>query len=195
MMDQMEPAIDELVPAQQVLTREFTKLSRPARALIHPAQTCGDYLETLVDEQLLEDALDFIGHALPLRHAIWWGCCCIAAVTPPETLEGKDRKAFAGTCRWVADPTDRRREYVHRVTRVVTDVTASILLARAAGYPNMKLPEPLAALKRNFKKEGVIAAVNIATLDGDDVDATRRQFLEIGLDVSRGKTVWHPPQN
>lgn len=185
-----EPAIDDLQTAQHVVEREFTKLSGPAIALLQSDMSCGTYLKALLSNQLLEDGLEFVGHALPVRHAIWWGCCCIGSTIPPEAMETKDRKAFAATFRWVVDPSEKHAAYLHRTTRVFVKISAPIMLARSAGFPNFKLPEPLAALKRDFKKEGVVSAVNIASVEADDLEQCRRSFLELGLRVSRNKLVW-----
>ncbi|QDU60132.1 hypothetical protein Pan216_09690 [Planctomycetes bacterium Pan216] len=192
-MKDLEPAIDHYVSASELTEREFTKLSPPAVAMVKEGQSCGELIEQLLHAQLLEDALEFIGHALPVRHSIWWGCCCIADVTPPASMNERDRKAFSATFRWVVEPTELHREYVHRLTRIVGTISAPVMLARAAGFPSMPLPEPLISLKREFRKEGAISAVNLATLEGEEVDLVQRRFIKIGLDVSQGKIVWKKP--
>ncbi|QDU59912.1 hypothetical protein Pan216_07450 [Planctomycetes bacterium Pan216] len=191
--DGYKPAVEDLRPAHEVLTREFTKLSKPAKALVKPEYSCGEYLRELLRTHLLEDGIEFIGHALPLRHAVWWGCCCLATVTPPKAMTDKDRQAFGASYRWVVEPTDRHRAYAESISRVVLEVTPPLLLARATGYPKFKLPDPIKALKRNFNKEGVITAVNVATVDAEEIDEIRRKFIEVGLAVSRNKIVWRNP--
>ncbi|QDU59349.1 hypothetical protein Pan216_01770 [Planctomycetes bacterium Pan216] len=156
--EELEPAIDDLRTADHVLEREFTKLCDAARELLRPEMSYGAYLKALLHAEFLEDGLDFVGHALPLRHAVWWGCCCIGKVMPPDEPGEKDRQVFGATFRWVVEPTEEHRAAIQRLTRVVTKLTAPILLGRATGFAELKLPEPLAALKRDFRKEGVIAA-------------------------------------
>src|SRR5262245_47973251 len=85
-------------------------LAEPARALLKPGLTSGQYLGWLIDQGQLAAALRFLAWALGRREAVWWACRCVALVSSDQDRP-EERVALEAARRWAAAPTEDNRRW------------------------------------------------------------------------------------
>src|SRR5712691_6583052 len=85
-----------------------TRLSRPAQALYRPGMKRREFVNCLVEADLLDDATVFLG-GLVACHAVWWACLCvwklIGARMSPAQQDG-----FRVAVRWATEPSEQHRK-------------------------------------------------------------------------------------
>src|SRR4051794_21477337 len=98
-------------PASESTTASAAKIcerfpiSPEARVLLREGMSPQEYLDTLIDEGELVDAVQFLAHTLPKRQAVWWACRAADATG----LTGPADAALRAADAWVAEPTEVRR--------------------------------------------------------------------------------------
>jgi len=66
------------------------------------------FLQTLVAEGKIEDAVTFCAYLLPRREAVWWACGC--ARTPLDKIAEDRAAGLLAAEAWVEEPDDERRQ-------------------------------------------------------------------------------------
>ncbi len=82
----------------------------------------------------LEQAVDFIGHALPRLEAVTWAARVIDAESRKRTLRPRDRLALDHVLRWIGDPDDTKRRGVFDAAEVATNGGPEQLLGYAVFF-------------------------------------------------------------
>ena len=162
--------------------------------LLAASATPGEYLDRLVAAKLYEDAVRFIAYALPPREAIWWLCLCIGRVAP-EDLADVEKQALESAAGWVKDPNEKTRRRAEKAGRVADFKTPSGCAAFAAFYTGgsiapeglPEVPPPRGVVPRIVDGALCLAMAPITDRPRKEV---QRDFLEIGLAVSRGERPW-----
>ncbi len=103
------------------------QLSEPARALLQEGTAPAAFLDLLVAQQHLPDALRFLAAWLPKPMAVAWGCSCLQS-TFGETCPPGEKAAIAAAQQWADDPTeDHRRATWDAAEKVGFDTAAGLL--------------------------------------------------------------------
>jgi hypothetical protein len=167
------------------------KLDEKARALLRDEMGAREFVEVLLAQGLYVPAIDFLAHALPARHAIWWGCLCLQYATGDKLTE-PDKSAAAAAVRWVLQPTEENRAAAKAPAEKAGYSSAAATLARAAnwtggslGPPDMPPVPPGPFLPAT----AVATAINFAAVkvEPSKVVGTHRLFIELGIEVAEGR--------
>jgi hypothetical protein len=180
-----------LVPAPKA--EEVCKHCKPAEAaltLLRPDMTPGQYLFVLLDNQLYEDAVGFLAHALPKREAVWWACQCVrsvpAACSPPKAVA-----AVEAAARWARDPNEGNRQATLPPAEALEFDTAAGCVALAAlrscGYYGPPPSKPVIPPNEWLTAQAVSEAVQTAVEEaGGDPAGHYRKCLALGIEVGNG---------
>jgi hypothetical protein len=173
------------------------KLRPEGRALLRPGLQTVDYFAMLRDAGCLADARRVLAHALPRPRALWWGCLCAWEAfrpEPPQEVTG----ILQALTHYLQEPTDERRRALRVLGMQAGMGTLAGHLALAAfcsagslSKPGLPVvPPPLFATGRLVGVAVYLAAVK---RDPARYRARLRQFLEVGLEVARGESLWPQP--
>ena len=178
--------------AAEVCARFY--LDKKPMQLLKPGMAPRDYIEALVENKEYLAAMDFVAHALPHRHSIWWGCLCLQH-TCGTKLEPWERVAAKTAVLWILQPNEANRVAAKHPADVLGLGSPAGALASAANQtggslapPNMPLvaPSPFAPAR------AVAIAVKVASTKGDPPSIARTQhaLIELGVAVAEGR---YPP--
>jgi len=91
---------------------ELYEPSEEAAALLQEGMAPDAFLEALLSQDLVEDAISFLAYGLPRREAIWWGLRCLHENTPEEVTE-EETAAIASVDTWLGEPSDENSRRQH----------------------------------------------------------------------------------
>lgn len=167
-------------------------LDEPARKLLRPDQTPQQYLDLLIEQGMLVDAVRLLARALPKAEAVWWACQCVRQAGGPD-LTPKGEAALAAAEKWVKDPSDPTRRAAMPAAEAAGFGTPAATAALAAYWSGGSLAPPEAKPVppgELMTAEGAAGAVLLAAIKPDPQQGLEkcRKFLALGLDVARGKS-------
>jgi hypothetical protein len=185
----------EAEEAAQVLARY--EPSAAAAQLATPALSPRAYLEQLISEELLEDALFFLAYALPRREALWWGLRCVRKVTPAEPSDAIGA-ALTAVETWVTEPGDESRRAAMQAAEEATFGTPAGCLALAVFFSEGSMSPadcPPVPVGEEFCARTVAAAVHQASLANGpkEVQGTALALVDLGLEVAAQPAPWEDP--
>ena len=169
------------------------ELGDAARALLTPALAPRPYLDLLLQQNLLPDALAFLASALPKREAVWWACQCVRAVTP--TPPPQEESALKAAEKWCGLASDANRRAAHAAAEVATfqkpagtAALAAFLSEGSLGPANVPAVPPA----DNLTARIVAATLTVAAVQTQPEKAAEKQkrFLDQGLAVAAGTNRW-----
>jgi hypothetical protein len=169
-------------------------LSPEAVALLDPTVVPRIYLDRLREAGLHLDLITFLAHALPKREAVWWGCRCVQIAVGPEP-KPEVVAALKAAETWTASPGDVNRRKTFPAAEAVGFAHPAGSIAVAAFFsggslapPNLKEVPPADHLTGLC----VASAIQSAAVMNEPAKAieTYQGFIEIGLEVARGKDRW-----
>lgn len=168
-------------------------LSEPAAAALSPGIAPDRFVDALVAQGLVADAIQFLAFALPKREATWWACVCARDQDSRTTGAAAEASAQAlGAAEsWVYKP----REAIRRVAMERAEATAQSApgdwAAAAAGYSSGSLAppgDPELPPADHLTPTAVTTAILLAMTHPDPAEMDRRahDYLDRGLDIARG---------
>lgn len=177
------------------ITAEATETCRLAAEgghVIVPAQTASapDFLQELVADGKLNEAVHFLAYALPKREAVWWACLCArsaarAAASPPV------QAALEAAEAWVYKPTDdNRRACMANAQATKFDapgVWAAVAAFWSGGSMGPKEHAPILPAP-HLCGVAVVGAVTLAAVQTEPqlADQKRRRYIEMAIDIANG---------
>jgi hypothetical protein len=175
------------------------ELKKEARPLLSSGMGPREFVELLLANKQNDSAIAFIAHGLPPREAIWWGCLCLQYALGDNWSE-VDKAAARAAVQWVMVPTEENRaaaqmlaEAAGRVSPAGTLATAAYRTGGSPAPPIIPLvpPPPFAPAK------AVANAIRLASakLDPDKVADTQGLFVELGIGVAEGRSLWPEARN
>lgn len=170
------------------------ELSPEAGTVLTETITPEAYLDLLIAGSRHPDAEAFLAHALPKREAVWWSAQCVRLAVGPEPNPSA-AEAIRAAEEWVAVPGDLNRRKALPAAEAADIAHPAGCTALAAYFSGGSLaPSHLPAVPPadHLTAHCVAAAIRIAAALPDPKEAAdaHRAFLEIGLDVARGKNRW-----
>lgn len=164
-------------------------LDDAAEALLAGEPTPSEFLRSLIEAELHEDAINYLAHGLPRREAVWWGCQCVreTPIEPGSAVE----KALAAAEAWVYEPDEDHRKAADRAVEAASLRSAAGLVAQAVGWSGGSLaPEGLDEVPPPEHLTGrmVAAAVIVAAnkLPPQKLAETYARFLARGIEIAMG---------
>jgi hypothetical protein len=165
-------------------------LSGPARALLRPEASVGEFLGQLAKAELLTDSIALMAHALPKREAVWWACLAAKKIvdekTPPEV-----RHALSAAEAWVHKPCEetRRPTMVHAQRTQFDHPAVWAAVAAFWSGGSMVAPElPAVAPAAHLTGLAVSGAVQLSVLTREPALASERFRVLLGqaIDIANG---------
>jgi hypothetical protein len=187
-------AVDRVTGKGAAEVSARARLSEEARGLLAEGMTARQYLDTLIERRLDEDAVQFLAHALPKREAIWWGSLCVGqelGSEPPAAAAGALEAARA----WVIEPKDENRRATFPAAEAAAIGTPAGCTAAAAYFSGGSLaPAHLAAVAppEHVTALLVASALTLAAVVKEPEKAVEKyaSFLLTGLEVACGQVPW-----
>lgn len=170
------------------------ELSEPAQALPREGLSPATFLERLIDERQLRDAVGFLAHALPNREAIAWaaGCTravCLAAMKPEQLA------ALEAAERWCRQPSEelRRAAMAAAEKSQLNNPAGCVALAVFLSGGSLAPPTaPVVPPAEGLTSRAAAGAILIAAVvsQPEKADEKYLQFLEQGLAIAGGQEPW-----
>ncbi|MCW8327858.1 Twin-arginine translocation pathway signal [Photobacterium sp. SDRW27] len=166
-----------LYEASDELT-DLAELHNKPSTLIHAA----------IDAELFSDAVIFIAHALPVREAIWWACCC---AEQRDDWNPDEANAIRAAKAWVHTPDETSRRFAEKMAEKAELQTGAGWVAQAAFWSggSMIAPgEPVVPPPEYLYSHAVAGAVNLTAVMPDGLEAKQRysRYFKIGLNIAQG---------
>ena len=158
--------------------------------MLRPELSTADFLEALIRESLLTDAVRFLAHALPRREAVWWACTC-ARFTLPPTAPPAVMAALQASEAWVFQPTEENRRAAMEKAEASGLDTPSAWSAVSVFWSGGSMAPPgappVAPADRLFAT-AVTSTVLLAAVQTEPhlADQKYRRFLDAGIDIAQG---------
>lgn len=148
------------------------------------------FLGTLLAEERLEEAVQFLAFALPQREAVWWACTC-ARLELREPVPQAELDAVEAAETWVRRPTDdNRREAMERAQATSFDVPAAWAAVAAFWSGGSLAPPnvPEVPVAPHLIGVAVAGAVSLAAVQTEPEHAQkkRERFLTVAVDIANG---------
>lgn len=185
----------EAATAAKVLERY--EPSPEAAALATPDMAPRRFVDLLLAQELNEDALAFLAHALPRRDALWWGLRCVRAITPAQPAP-EIAAALEAANAWITSPGDERRRKSMLAAEAATYGTPAGCIALAVFFSegSMSPPDcPAVPVGEWFCARTLAAAVILSSLapGPEQVAATARKFALSGIEAANARAPWDAP--
>jgi hypothetical protein len=176
-----------------VKVAKLFELSEEAEPLLKEGLNSRSFLTTLIDKGQFLDAVRFLAHALPKRHAVWWGYLCgrqAHGQEPPAKIVA----ALQAAERWLKDPSEAHREAAGQAGKKAEMSTPAGLVAMAAFWTGGSMvPGIDAPPGETMTASAVATAVHLAALacKASKPPDNFREFLDWGVEVANGKRRWN----
>lgn len=174
---------------------QVAELEDPAMELRKPAFGPREYLNALVEVDLLPDAVKFMAHLLPRREGVWWAWLCARKVQGRDAPR-EEQAALSATEKWIAEPTDEHR-------RAALDAANAAGLGSPAGCAALaaflsggslapadvaEIPPPRYAAAKAVYGSLVFSAVAV---EPENSQTKFGKFLDYGLELADRIDLWH----
>ncbi|MFT5559507.1 MAG: hypothetical protein ACI9RZ_001993 [Sphingobacteriales bacterium] len=145
-------------------------------------------IDAAVGQELFSDIVIFIAHALPVREAVWWACCCAAQRTDWNDDEANAIRAAKA---WVHAPDETSRRFAEQMANKAKLQTGAGWVAQAAfwsGGSMIAAGEPLVPAPEHLYSHAVAGAISLTAVipEGQDAKARYADYLAIGLNIAQG---------
>src|SRR5262245_10435796 len=165
-----------------------------AGALIRAGMRPQEFLDVLIENGELVDAVQFLAHALPRREAVWWACRAALGTV----AAGQEEAALRAAEAWVVEPVEENRIVAQGAAEAAGYDTPAGCAAAAAAWSGGSLAPPGAPVVppgEFLTAHGVAAAVMLAAVRGpaEAIPEAYRTLLMQGLAIARGEELWPEP--
>ncbi|MCL6271450.1 hypothetical protein M3P05_16130 [Sansalvadorimonas sp. 2012CJ34-2] len=172
---------------------ERYQVEKELREQIDPGISPVELICQWLKEEMYNEVVTFLCHALPAREAVWWGCLCLQLVTDPSDnpLPQDQQQALDAAERWVREPTEaNRRSAEARSKRAELDNAAGWLAQSAfwSGGSITPIDAPASPVPPYLYSHAVAGAVCLAAIlpDGSKARENYKRMIGIGLDIADG---------
>ena len=170
------------------------ELEPPAEALRRSTYGPREYLEALIEAELLNDALKFLAYLLPRREGVWWGWLCARKVLGEAPL-ADDLHALEAAERWISEPTDAHRRAALEAANAATLESPAGCVALAAFLSGGSLaPAGMDEVSppRYASAKAVYGALVFAAVKDQPEKAPdrAREFLGYGFELVERIALW-----
>jgi hypothetical protein len=176
-------------PTAAAICKQF-ELGEDARGLLDDEASADEFVEALVQNRLLTDAIRFTAYRLSKREAVWWGCLCAWEVCRPKPTPAA-AEALKASALWARDPSEENRRAAEAAAEpaVATPAgnlaMAAFLSGGSMSPPKMPVVAPAPGLTARLVSEAVLLASRLAP--PDQTPAHQRRFLGIASEITSGR--------
>jgi hypothetical protein len=165
---------------------DLFKLSETGGALLTDTASPESFFAELRKAGALDDALAFMGLALPRRMAIAWGRECVLKTGREVRLRPADTVALSAVAAWLEDPSDERRWVAYEAANNAELESPEALLALAVFLSGGSIsppgtPQPVpAAPELTGKLVGGAVTLAAVRVQPQLIADTKAAFLDRG---------------
>lgn len=178
-------------------TSQRIKLRPESWMLLKPNLTVAEFLDLLRAKHHHADARRVLAHALPKRHALWWGCLCAWEAYRPEP-HADILEILQTVTAYIQEPTNDRRWRLYRLGRAMGfhSLTGQLAMAAFCSGGSLGLQELAVSPRPYLTGRLVGVAVYLASVRRDPARYKERlqQFLALGLEIASGDNLWPMPE-
>jgi hypothetical protein len=168
------------------LCKYFT-LGEEAKQALTPEMTPQEFLQLAAEKKWHPDAIQFLGHYLPKRQAVFWAISCTKQ-SPAEKLPNAEAALKAAEA-WIAEPTEENRKATLNAANDADTSTPAGATALAAyysdGLPQTQDPKMNAKAYFMTAKLTAGAVLMAATEDSEQVLPRLEAFVGRGIEIAR----------
>jgi hypothetical protein len=169
-------------------------LGPQARARLDPGRNASAYIDALLADGLLEDAVRATAFLLPRREAIWWAARCVRSVLT-AVADPKAVAALDAAEKWAAAPTDEARRAAFAAAEVVGIGTPAGAVGAAVFFAEGSLAppkQPAVAPAPHLAPTMAANALLLAAVVAEPQHAADRlrAFVALGGEVAAGRNRW-----
>lgn len=166
---------------------EQMQIDPQARAVLQPAMTPRQAVQSLLDAGHVQPALQLAARLLPKRYVVAWLCQCARG----ETLVPEARAGAALAERWLREPAEAHRRAAYEYANAGGYASLGAWLAASAGWAEGSLAPPgqQAAIPppEHLTARAAVAALNLlAAADAADFQARRLGYAQQALPLLDG---------
>ncbi len=188
----MSPASGTIRSATEICA--VAALADKAKGLLRPELSSPSYVELLIRNEELADAVRFLAHALPKREAVWWAWFCARRAAGQDPAPGI-RASLSATEKWIVQPNDENRRGAMKAAEQATFETPAGCAGLAAFFSGGSLgpPDTPANPPGEFMTAKAVAgAVMLAAVAAEPENAPEKYktFLAQALEVTRRIKLW-----
>ncbi|WP_064609368.1 DUF6931 family protein [Photobacterium sp. J15] len=177
------------VPYQNA--QDILKLYAPNAPFCELAQestTPQALIEAAMAIELFADAITYLAHALPVREAVWWACCCAAS---RNDWKEDEWNAIRAAKAWVHTPDETSRRFAEQMAEIAGLESGAGWSAQAAfwsGGSMTKPEEPVVPPPEYLYAQAVAGCINLTAVlpDGEEAKERYSNFVDIGLNIAMG---------
>jgi hypothetical protein len=157
-----------------------------------PSASPAEFVQHLLSQAMLNEAVQFLAYALPKRESVWWACLCARSelrdpISPPV------RAALEAAEAWVYRPTEEHRyAAMTRAQETKFDSPGAWAAVAAFWSGGSMAPAnlPAVAPEPHLTGVAVAGAVTLAAVQADATlaDQKRRRYIEVAIDIANGGT-------
>jgi hypothetical protein len=169
-------------------------LGDKAKALLRPEALPQAYVELLIRNEELADAVRFLAHALPKREAVWWAWFCARRASGPDPAPDI-QVSLSATEKWIVQPNDENRRNAMTAAEQATFGTPAGCAGLGAFFSGGSLgpPDTPPTPPGEFMAAKAVAgAVMLAAVAKEPEKAPEKYqaFLAQALEVTRRIKLW-----
>ena len=145
------------------------------------------YFKSLVEQERLDDAVCFLGQALPRHEVVAWAARTVRDLVPASAGPG-EQTALKAALLWVQNPSEARRRAAFDAAQAADSCSAECMAAMAAFYSGgSTAPPDCAPLPAPRNAAGLFAsgAIRVAAGSAADRKAALRSALKAGEALTR----------
>jgi hypothetical protein len=169
-------------------------LGDKAKALLGPEVLPQSYVELLIQNKELADAVRFLAHALPKREAVWWAWFCARRVSGPEPPP-EIRASLSATEKWIVQPNEENRRAAMKAAEQATFGTPAGCAGLGAFFSGGSLgppdtpPNPPGEFMTAKAVAGAVMLAAVAT-EPEKAPEKYQAFVAEALEVARKIKLW-----
>jgi hypothetical protein len=145
------------------------------------------YFAKLRDDGRLNDAVFFLGQALPRYETVTWAARVVRDLRQPILKPGPEANALRATLLWVQDPSDTRRRAAFDAASKVRNAGPERLVALAAFFSGGSITPadaPPVQAPREAAGRFAAGAALLAAMSAPDRDAALSEALDRGSSMA-----------
>ena len=155
-----------------------------------PGMATVQFLNQLVSEKKLDEAVQFLAFALPPREATWWACMCARAQLH-DPIAPALLAALEASEAWVRRPTEENRRAAMASAQATQFDSPAVWAAVAAFWSGGSLapPElPVVPPAPHLNGVAVAGAVRLAAVQTEPqkADEKRARYIAAAVDIANG---------
>jgi hypothetical protein len=169
------------------------ELDASAKGLLRNGATPAQYLQSLVEKSMLDDALRFLARAMPKREAIWWACQC-AKLVVDNAASPEEQASLRAAEKWVQDPSEDNRRAAMKASEASSGGPGKFTACAVFFSGGSLAPAncPVVVPPENMTGRFVAGAILLAAVMREPQKKAEHitKFVTQGVEIGNGRGLW-----